>query len=68
VGIVPSDNVSVEASAQDDASEVEWINLEAVIKSNIAFDHKKILSDYKVWKESGGTFWSSKDESNLEAV
>jgi len=68
VGIVPSDNVSVEASAQDDASEVEWINLETVIKSNIAFDHKKILSDYKVWKESGGTFWSSKDESNLEAV
>jgi 8-oxo-dGTP diphosphatase len=68
VGIVPSDNVAVEASAQDDASEVEWINLEAVIKSNIAFDHKKILSDYKVWKQSGGTFWSSKDESNLEAV
>ncbi|MFY9964369.1 MAG: NUDIX hydrolase [Nitrososphaeraceae archaeon] len=68
VGIVPSDNVSVDASAQDDASELEWINLEAIIKSNIAFDHKKILSDYKVWKESGGTFWSSKDESNLEAV
>jgi len=68
VGIVPSDNVSVEASAQDDASEVEWINLEAIIKSNIAFDHKKILSDYKVWKESDGTFWSSKDDSYLEAV
>jgi len=68
VGIVPTDNLSVEASAQDDASEVEWINLEAINKSNIAFDHKKILFDYKVWKESGGTFWSSKDESNLVAV
>lgn len=68
VGIVPNDNLSVEASAQDDASEVEWINLEAIKKNNIAFDHKKILFDYKVWKESGGTFWSSKDESNLEAV
>jgi hypothetical protein len=68
VGIVPTVNVSVEASAQDDASEVEWINLEAITKSNIAFDHKKILFDYKVWKESGGTFWSSKDETNLEAV
>ena len=68
VGIVPSDKVSVEASAQDDASEVEWISLEAIIKSNITFDHKKILFDYKVWKESGGTFWSSKDEWNLEAV
>jgi 8-oxo-dGTP diphosphatase len=68
VGIVPTDNLSVEASAQDDASEVEWINLEAINKSNIAFDHKKILFDYKAWKESGGTFWSSKDQSNLVAV
>ena len=62
VGIVPTDNVSVEASAQDDASEVEWINLEAINKN------KKILFDYKAWKESGGTFWSSKDQSNLVAV
>ena len=68
VGIVPTDNLPVEASAQDDASEVEWINLEAINKSNIAFDHKKILFDYKVWKETGGTFWSSKDQSNLVAV
>jgi 8-oxo-dGTP diphosphatase len=68
VGIVPTDNLYVEASAQDDASEVEWIKLEAIDKSNIAFDHKKILFDYKVWKETGGTFWSSKDESNLVAV
>ncbi|MGI0043068.1 MAG: NUDIX domain-containing protein [Nitrososphaeraceae archaeon] len=68
VGIVPTDNLFVEASAQDDASEVEWINLEAINKSNIAFDHKKILFDYKAWKESGGTFWSSKDQSNLLAV
>jgi len=68
VGIVPTDNLSVEASAQDDASEVEWIYLEAINKSNIAFDHKKILFDYKAWKESGGTFWSSKDQSNLVAV
>jgi 8-oxo-dGTP diphosphatase len=68
VGIVPTDNLSVEASAQDDASEVEWINLEVINKSNIAFDHKKILFDYKAWKESGGTFWSSKDQSNLVAV
>lgn len=68
VGIVPTVNISMEASAQDDASEVKWINLEAIIKSDIVFDHKKILFDYKLWKESGGTFWSSKDESNLEAV
>lgn len=68
VGIVPTDNLSVEASAQDDASEVEWINLEAINKRNIAFDHKKILFDYKAWKGSGGTFWSSKDQSNLVAV
>jgi 8-oxo-dGTP diphosphatase len=68
VGIVPTDNLSVEASAQDDASEVEWIKLEAINNSNIAFDHKKILFDYKVWKETGGTFWSSKNQSNLVDV
>jgi 8-oxo-dGTP diphosphatase len=25
-----------------------------------AFDHKIILSNYKKWKEYGGTFWSTK--------
>jgi 8-oxo-dGTP diphosphatase len=66
VGMIPvnSETESVEASAQDDAAGLEWINLETVINAdNIAFDHIKILFDYKAWKLSGGTFWSSKKNS-----
>ncbi len=70
VGIIPVDNEigAVQASAQDDAVEIEWIYLESLDNCNIAFDHKKILFDYKAWKLSGGTFWSSKHESNTISV
>jgi len=70
VGIISSDNVTehMQASAGDDAAEIECIYLDALDNSNIAFDHKKILFDYKIWKLSGGTFWSSKNISNTEAV
>jgi 8-oxo-dGTP diphosphatase len=57
--ISPSYNKK-EALAQDDAAIVDWINLDDVDKTNFAFDHKKIISDYKKWKQIGGTFWSSK--------
>ena len=53
-------NKSVEALAADDASELEWIDLEAIPNEKFAFDHKRILMDYIKWKESGETFWSSK--------
>ena len=53
-------NKSVEALAPDDASELEWIDLEAIPNEKFAFDHKRILMDYIKWKESGETFWSSK--------
>jgi 8-oxo-dGTP diphosphatase len=68
VGMIPVDNEPVQASAHDDAAKIEWINLEALDNSNIAFDHKKILFDYKAWKLSSSTFWSSKNESNTKAV
>ena len=57
VGIIPTDNNtnSMRASARDDAAKIEWVG----------FDHRRILSDYKIWKLCGGTFWSSKDESTL---
>jgi 8-oxo-dGTP diphosphatase len=66
VAMIPIDNETepVQASAQDDAAEIEWINIEALDNRSLAFDHKKILFDYKAWKLSGGTFWSSKDESD----
>jgi hypothetical protein len=46
--------------AQDNMSEIEWINLQMVDNKSLAFDHRNILSHYKKWKESGGTFWTSK--------
>ena len=55
-----NDNSKNKAAAQDDASEIEWIDLSKVDNKTLAFDHKNILSHYKKWKESGGTFWSTK--------
>jgi ADP-ribose pyrophosphatase YjhB (NUDIX family) len=70
VAILPlgNDTEPVQASAQDDAEEIYWIYLDALDNSNIAFDHKKILFDYKAWKLSCGTFWSSKRKSNAIAI
>ena len=57
IGRVPSNE---DAKARDDASQLEWIDLQTVSDKSLAFDHKIILSNYKKWKESGGTFWSTK--------
>jgi 8-oxo-dGTP diphosphatase len=57
-----------EALAQDDAAAVDWINLEEVDNTNLAFDHKKIISNYKKWKRSGKTFWSSKDRDTSRDI
>ena len=57
IGRVPSNE---DAKARDDASQLEWIDLQTVGDKSLAFDHKIILSNYKKWKESGGTFWSTK--------
>ena len=60
IGVPSNENAKNKATAQDDALEIEWIDLSTVDKKSLAFDHKNILSHYKKWKESGGTFWSSK--------
>lgn len=61
IAYVPANgNKSVEGLAADDASELEWIDLEVIHNEKFAFDHKRILMDYIKWKESGETFWSSK--------
>jgi 8-oxo-dGTP diphosphatase len=63
IGRIPSnENAKNKAIAQSDASELEWIDLQMVNNQNLAFDHKIILSNYKKWKESGGTYWSTKNK------
>ena len=46
--------------AADDADSFEWLRLDDLTNSKVAFDHICILEDYKRWKVSKGTYWSSK--------
>jgi ADP-ribose pyrophosphatase YjhB (NUDIX family) len=52
--------VGGELQAGDDAAAAEWIPLDRIPSSKLAFDHSTILADYVKWKSSGGTFWSTK--------
>ena len=60
IGEIKGDK-SIEADAADDASEIVWLSLESIEKNTLAFDHKKIIDDYKKWRHHQGTFWSSKN-------
>ncbi len=47
---IPKDSSSssnTEPIAGDDAAEIKWVDLESIDSKTFAFDHKKILSDYK---------------------
>ena len=68
IGKISSNNDKVDAVAQDDAAAIEWISLEVIDTRNVGFDHKRIISDYKTWKTSGGTFWSSKDRDTSKVI
>lgn len=46
--------------AGDDATDIKWIDLDGLESLSLAFDHRQILADYRRWKSSGGSFWSSK--------
>ena len=46
--------------AGDDAAGIEWVNLSEIEKQELAFDHGQILRDFRAWKGTGGTFWSTK--------
>ena len=52
--------VSGEPKAGDDAADLKWIEINSLENIKLAFDHSKILSDYKTWLKNGGTYWSSK--------
>ena len=68
--------------ALDDAAALQWISIEDELDSlieskQIAFDHSKILNDYKKWiKATHGsvcssnllTFWSTKKEQTEESL
>ena len=67
--------------ARDDAASLQWINIEdeldGLIQSQqIAFDHSKILNNYKQWikavrgsvDSTNLTFWSTKKEQTEESL
>jgi len=56
IGII----VAGSGEAGDDADSIEWVDLATIESRQIAFDHMTILHDYKKWRASGGTFWSTK--------
>jgi 8-oxo-dGTP diphosphatase len=57
-----------EIRASDDAASIEWIHLSSIDdlqqQNQLAFDHAQILRDYRLWKSSGGTFWSTTKRRN----
>ena len=69
-------------NARDDAAALQWIKLEAELdgliqSQQIAFDHSKILNDYKKWiratqgsvqSSTNLTFWSTKNKQSKEAL
>jgi ADP-ribose pyrophosphatase YjhB (NUDIX family) len=56
VGIIIRGSVK----AGDGVASIEWVELSDIEKQRLAFDHAAILRDYRKWKASGGTFWSTK--------
>jgi 8-oxo-dGTP diphosphatase len=56
IGIV----VGGSEKAGDDAASIEWVKISDIQQQQIAFDHAQILLDYCQWRNSGGTFWSTK--------
>lgn len=49
-----------ELKAGDDAGSYEWVTIDDITNGKVAFDHIRILQDYRCWKVSKSTYWSSK--------
>jgi len=60
IGII----VGGQLRANDDAVSIEWVQPGIIDQLQqqklLAFDHAQILRDYRQWKSSNGTFWSTK--------
>lgn len=52
------------AKAGDDADSLKWVSLDDS-ELQLAFDHRRILQDYRRWKKLRGTYWSSKSLDSI---
>jgi 8-oxo-dGTP diphosphatase len=62
VGRISDKSNNKEPMAGDDASAIKWVDLATIEEVSFGFDHKKILMDFKEWKQFKQTYWSSKNE------
>lgn len=53
-------SIGGDLKADSDAKEAFWIDINEIELHKLAFDHKKILTDYLKWKIEKETFWSTK--------
>lgn len=60
IGKISDNSDKKEPIAGDDAATTKRVDLASIEEEQFGFDHKKILMDYKEWKQSGQTYWSSK--------
>ena len=60
IGKISDKSDKKEPIAGDDAATTKWVDLESIEEETFGFDHQKILMDYKKWKQSRQTYWSSK--------
>jgi len=60
IGKISDKSDNKEPIAGDDAATTKWVDLESIEEETLGFDHQKILMDYKEWKQSKQTYWSSK--------
>ena len=61
IGKISDKSDKKEPTAGDDAAAIKWVDLASIEEESFGFDHKKILMDYKEWKQSKQTYWSSKN-------
>ena len=55
-----SNPIGGKLKASSDAEEAKWIKVGTIDVESLAFDHPKIIKDYKIWKRQNGTYWSMK--------
>jgi 8-oxo-dGTP diphosphatase len=63
-----ADGKSGSPKAGDDAQWADWMKLEDITRSKLAFDHANIIADYSDWVKENekGTYWSSKKKKRIE--
>ncbi len=56
-----AETVGGKLEANDDAAKTGWYQVDKLEPANLAFDHGKMIADYRIWRKNRrGTFWSTR--------